>query len=204
MGRFIKGDFENSSCGACATNARSLIWPSNCHGLREKMRSFLSYGEGPRKMMDGQATPQPETILLAENEEFIRTCICQALRSEGYAVIEAGNGRQALRTEAQYHGKIDLLLTRVNLPGLSGWELAELIKLDHPEIKTLYISDHVNREVWPRSRRAAVLEKPVSSIVLREAVHSPLSEQPRSIPSFEILPKAEARLGWQRFDDDHR
>jgi signal transduction histidine kinase len=83
-----------------------------------------------------------ETILVVEDEEEIRTLVCELLKEQGYFVISASNGEQALSIAKLYTKQIDLLLTDVVMPGLSGKVLADEVCKIRTGIKTLYMSGY--------------------------------------------------------------
>ena len=89
-----------------------------------------------------------ETILLCEDEELVRNVLCQALRAAGYSVIESSSGEQALELAAGHDAVINLLISDVRMPGMSGTELADKLAADHPGMRVLLISgysaDHVS------------------------------------------------------------
>jgi PAS domain S-box-containing protein len=85
-----------------------------------------------------------ETILLAEDEPSLRRLIARVLRTQGYTVLEAADGNEALAL-AQANGvKIRLLVTDVIMPGLSSKMLAEWLKQVNPGVKVLFISGYIN------------------------------------------------------------
>ncbi len=85
-----------------------------------------------------------ETILLAEDEPSLRRLIARVLRSQGYTVLEAADGNEALAL-AQANGvKIQLLITDVIMPGLSSKMLAEWLKQVNPGVRVLFISGYIN------------------------------------------------------------
>lgn len=93
------------------------------------------------------ATPEindrTETILLVEDEPGLRDLVRQVLEMYGYGVLEAGDGPRARRIWAEHHGKIDLLLTDVVMPGgVSGFELAQNLKAERPGLKVVYTSGY--------------------------------------------------------------
>ncbi|MDZ4859286.1 MAG: PAS domain S-box protein [Candidatus Hydrogenedentes bacterium] len=83
-----------------------------------------------------------ETILLVEDEPMVRAITCQTLIERGYTVLEASDGQSALGLAANYHGAIDLLLTDVVMPKISGRELAEQLRMKHRDLKVLYMSGY--------------------------------------------------------------
>lgn len=96
-----------------------------------------------------QTTPKEmprggETVLVVEDEPDVRTLIVQILRKQGYKVIEAASGSEAFEACAKYEGKINLLLTDVVMPGMSGRELAERLSLWQPDMKVLYMSGYTD------------------------------------------------------------
>jgi len=88
-----------------------------------------------------------ETILVVEDESALRELVQEILQKKGYHVLDAATGVQALKIWAQHKEQIDLLLTDMMMPeGLSGWELAEKVLAERPELKVIYTSGY-NLEV---------------------------------------------------------
>jgi two-component system, cell cycle sensor histidine kinase and response regulator CckA len=85
-----------------------------------------------------------ETILLVEDSEQLRTLTRGFLESQGFQVLVAQNGKEALQVEAQHAGKIDLLLTDVVMPGMNGKALAEKLLAKQPGARVLYISGYAD------------------------------------------------------------
>jgi PAS domain S-box-containing protein len=85
-----------------------------------------------------------ETILLAEDEPSLRQLMARVLRTQGYTVLEAADGHQALALAQANGAKIQLLLTDVIMPGLSGKTLAEWLGQVNPAIRVLFISGYIN------------------------------------------------------------
>jgi len=117
-----------------------------------------------------------QTILVVEHDQTIRWQVCRLLSPEGYRVVQACNAEEAVRTAARHDTEIGLLLTETLLPRLFGWELAELLKLDYPGLKVVYLSRSVDAEIRARARPSmvVVLEHPLWRDRLQQAVHGVL------------------------------
>ena len=89
-----------------------------------------------------------ETILVVEDEMEVRKLVAQILKGQGYTVIEASGGEEALKVARESTGrKIDLLLTDVVMPEMSGRELAETLPFRHPGLKILYMSGYTDNAI---------------------------------------------------------
>ena len=114
-----------------------------------------------------------ETVLLVEDETSIRKAVRQALQRNGYRILEAPNPGEALLISEQHTGFIHLMLTDVVMPRMSGPHLVERLDPWHPEMKVLYMSGHLERdilddEILPPG--AALLRKPFAIKDLLEHV----------------------------------
>jgi CheY-like chemotaxis protein len=84
-----------------------------------------------------------ETILLVEDDNHLRIVVAQTLRTRGYRVIEASNGRQALHAWLIHSAEVNLLLSDVMMPdGISGLDLALQLKREKPELKVILSSGY--------------------------------------------------------------
>jgi len=118
-----------------------------------------------------------ETILLVEDEPAVRGLVHEALRLNGYNVLVARHGIEALLTGAKHMGPIHLLLTDVVMPQMSGPEVAEKLTAVRPEIKVLYMSGYPDHPVFSQSgvkRGTAFLQKPFTPNVLTQKVREVL------------------------------
>lgn len=91
-----------------------------------------------------------ETILVADDDERVRTQICDALRRQGYQTLAVGNADDAIEVARTFRGPIHLFITDLVLPDTSGLELTKHISGFFPEIKVLFISGYTN-ETFIRS-----------------------------------------------------
>ncbi|RMF05832.1 MAG: GAF domain-containing sensor histidine kinase, partial [Chloroflexi bacterium] len=113
-----------------------------------------------------QASPWPrgtETILLVEDEESVRELSAYTLRNQGYTVLAASNGKEAIPLVRRHTGQIDLLLTDVVMPHMSGTTLAEKLKQAYPMLKILFTSGYADRVTFNQDMPgpdAAFLSKP--------------------------------------------
>jgi CheY-like chemotaxis protein len=79
-------------------------------------------------------TQNGKSILLAEDERPLRKLVLKILRAAGYNVIVAADGRDGLEKSRQFNGTIHLLLSDVEMPNMTGIELATQIQIVRPEI----------------------------------------------------------------------
>lgn len=87
----------------------------------------------------------PPTILVVDDEDGIRVLMGKVLRREGFEVIEASNGDEALEKAAAYWGAIPLLVTDVVMPGMGGIDLASQLSQARPETRVLFISGYTGQ-----------------------------------------------------------
>jgi len=85
-----------------------------------------------------------ETILLVEDEDEVRRIVRMGLEKEGYHVLEASDGEQAIQRAEGFSGKIDLLLTDVVMPNMGGAELAARVRQQRPGIRVLFMSGYTD------------------------------------------------------------
>ncbi len=85
-----------------------------------------------------------ETILLVEDDEVVRELTCQILQEQGYTVLMAENGKEALQVAAEYQSTIHLLLTDVIMSGMTGKVLAEKMMQQYPQTKIIFMSGYTD------------------------------------------------------------
>ena len=100
-------------------------------------------------------TAGTETILLVEDEELVRMMLVEVLKAQGYTVLEACHGAEALAMAARHEGPIHLLVTDMLMPELNGWELASRLVEVRRTLPVLYMSGYTDDE----AQRYGKLEK---------------------------------------------
>ncbi|MDP6957668.1 MAG: PAS domain S-box protein [Planctomycetota bacterium] len=86
-----------------------------------------------------------ETILLVEDEDEVRRMARESLSLAGYKVLEASRAEQALLVSDEYKDSIDLMVTDIVMPKISGHQLAQEMEAKRPEMKVLYVSGYVDK-----------------------------------------------------------
>ncbi|HWP35097.1 MAG TPA: GAF domain-containing protein [Thermodesulfobacteriota bacterium] len=123
-------------------------------------------GPGPGEPSRAPARPPAEaTVLVVEDEEGVRELVREVLVQQGYRVLLAPHGAAALAVAAGYRGAIDLLLTDLVMPHLSGRELARRLLAERPALRILFVSGYADTALPPAAGpdgRAAFLPKPFS------------------------------------------
>jgi two-component system cell cycle sensor histidine kinase/response regulator CckA len=127
-----------------------------------------------------------ETILVAEDNEALRTLLRIGLEICGYYVLAAANSREALRIAALRDGPIALLVTDVTMPEIDGPELARRLTARRPDLKVLLLSGY-SRDLERLDTDTAILQMPFrpSELVakVREVLDSGQAEPHRRFPA---------------------
>jgi DNA-binding NtrC family response regulator len=122
-----------------------------------------------------------ETILVAEDEDGVRSLTREVLEKYGYTVLEAANGEEALKVAERHVGPLHLLLSDVVMPRMGGPELAQALLAKRPSVKVLYMSGYTDHPMVRRdvvNAGVAFLQKPFTPTVLVSRVREVL-EAPR-------------------------
>ena len=113
-----------------------------------------------------EITPaQSGTILLVDDDDSVRNAIADLLKMNGYKIIQASDGKEALEMSRRYEGTIDLLITDVVMPRMGGRELAELLLTENNDLKVLFMSGYDERAIahgTDNDLAMAFLAKPAS------------------------------------------
>ena len=120
-----------------------------------------------------------ESILLVDDEEGVRTLVCAILRSNGYDVLEAANGPAALAVHEKNSHKIDMALTDIVMPQMTGFELGRQLEERSPGRKILYMSGYRDNPIAGSGAGApsAFLHKPFTPDALLAKVREVLDAE---------------------------
>ena len=112
-------------------------------------------------------------ILVVDDEDAVRAVVSRALQNEGYEVLRARDGDEALRELEEIGGTVDLVLTDVIMPNMGGAQLGRELAARYPKIPMVWMSGHPGEAEFPREMPAkyrAFLLKPVAADTLIETV----------------------------------
>jgi signal transduction histidine kinase/ActR/RegA family two-component response regulator len=157
-------------------------------GKGTTVKVYLPIAESPLHEIRAQAAPSTlrgsETILLVEDEEPVRSVARDILMGRGYRVLEAENGRCALKVCRSYAGAIDLLLSDVVMPKMSGPELARRFAKARPAGKVLYMSGYTEDAMVRHGAldaRVEFIQKPFTPELMARRVREVLEETDRGL-----------------------
>jgi PAS domain S-box-containing protein len=173
-------------CLGIVQQSGGVIW---CDSAAEAGTTFVIYlprADGTEErltMPEVREKPRgSETVLVAEDETLVREIAVTTLRAQGYAVLEADSGVDALQIAEAHAGPIHLLLTDVVMPQMGGVELAERLAVTRPGIRVLYASGYTENTVVHEGiaeEGIAFLAKPYSPSQLARKVRQTLDEESR-------------------------
>jgi CheY-like chemotaxis protein len=121
-----------------------------------------------------------ETVLVVDDEVVVRRLVRRALEADGYVVLEAEGGIEALEVLMGRDARVDLVLTDCTMPGINGWELVRIIGAVLPGLPTILMTGWILApgEGLP-ARPTAVLEKPFAPAALTKSVRTALTARGR-------------------------
>ncbi len=128
------------------------VWVYSESGMGTTFKIFLPKVEGDLPDEEFRRVPETaptgkETVLVVEDDAMIRSVVAKNLRVKGYTVLEAMDDQDALRMGRDHRGTIHLLLTDVVMPGMSGREVAAMLKKTRPDLRVLYMSGYTNEAI---------------------------------------------------------
>ena len=154
-----------------------FIWVYSELGKGTSFKIYLPRLDQPEEYA---GTPRPaieapmgtETVLLAEDEQDVREIAREFLESGGYRVIEARDGIEAIALAGEHRGEIDLLVTDMVMPGMTGQELVARLQLELPGLCVVFMSgysEHAATEMANADPTVRLLTKPFSRTALLRA-----------------------------------
>lgn len=117
--------------------------------------------------------PGYETVLLVDDDPSVRRMMARALREEGYEVIEASDGEDALSAVTEYAAPIHVIVADLRMPQINGLELLETLLRWYPSIRALLVSGYIDEAqaiMRMTDTPTAFLAKPFPPVALTEAV----------------------------------
>jgi len=141
------------------------IWVYSEPGQGTTFKIYLPRVDEPleelrQKAVEKEIPRGSETILIVEDDEPVRKLSTQILKRQGYAILEAGNGNEALHLCEERKQPVHLILTDVVMPEMGGRELVKRLKSLHSEMKVIYMSGYTNNAIVHHG----VLEKGVNYV----------------------------------------
>lgn len=174
-----------ATCFGIIKQNNGHIWLSSEENKGTTFRVYL-----PRVVAAGRQLSPPvettglpqgtETILLVEDDALVRGLAARVLNRQGYHLLEAANGHEALSFIHEYGHDIQLLISDLVMPGVSGKALAEQLQAAHPGVKILFISgytDHIINHHGILEAGIHFLQKPFLPIKLARKVREVLDER---------------------------
>lgn len=144
----------------------------------QRFDGFSQHKETPQSIVNSPVGK--EIILLAEDDKRVRNLARILLEDQGYTVLVARNSTEAIELSQQHQGTIDMLITDVVMPGMSGGELAKQLLSSKPDIKVLFISGHTDETIIHHGvfdTSAHLLRKPFKPYTLAKKVREILDNE---------------------------
>jgi PAS domain S-box-containing protein len=166
------------------------IWVDSAPGRGATFEIYLPRVDGPAESLDEAADLAPtrggrETVLLVEDDGAVRDVAARVLGQKGYSVLPAPDGPAALKLARSHAGTIDLLLTDLIMPGMTGRELAAALEAERPGLRVLFMSGYTDDTVvryGVLEAGLAYLQKPFAAEALARKVREVLDAGPRRAP----------------------
>jgi two-component system, cell cycle sensor histidine kinase and response regulator CckA len=146
----------------------NILFPRTESGFESNVQAETSF----------QSMRGSETVLLVDDQDDLRSLLCEVLRKNGYSVVPANNGKEALRLMHEHAGPIDLVITDLLMPQMGGRELAEALRALHPHTKIVYMSGYAEQAEdvpEPVVPRYSLIEKPFTPETLLRKIRDALS-----------------------------
>ena len=166
------------------------IWVESMQGKGTTFKIYLPRVNEPleeirKEVLTDELPRGKETILIVEDEVEVRELAGKILEKQGYRILETSNGDDALLACERREGPVHLALVDVVMPGMSGSELAGLLKPLYPEIKILYMSGYTDNAIIQQGvleDGIHYIQKPFTLEGLARKVRKALDEVPHGQP----------------------
>jgi two-component system, cell cycle sensor histidine kinase and response regulator CckA len=180
---------QSQSVNLFLSGVRGLV--RDCHGLarfsseagaRRRFSLYFPVSSKDAEIDSGRTLPRnpavARTILVVEDDDAVRIPAAEFLMMEGFKVLQARTGSEALNVVQQSRSSLDILVTDIYMPRMSGHQVAAKLLEQHPDLKVLYISGDPERAAAPAVQVApsTVLRKPFPLSTLRDKIHDLLGE----------------------------
>ena len=147
-------------------------------------RIYLPQVSAPVEFTKAPPTPVEksknfETVMVVEDEDIVRELVCEVLDEQGYNVICARDGLEALSVAGAFDGTIHLLVTDVIMPHMNGHELAGKLSALRPDMKVLYVSGYSDNDIGDHGvldPRFELLQKPFTPQTLARKIRDVIRE----------------------------
>jgi two-component system, cell cycle sensor histidine kinase and response regulator CckA len=131
------------------------VWAYSEPGQGTVVKVYLPLVDLPSEPMTQPRPARPgsvvtRTVLVVEDEPQVRRMAARALAEAGHRVLEAGDGREAISVLARAGQGVDLVLTDVAMPGMSGRELADRLRQARPDVRVIFMSGYADDEIVRR------------------------------------------------------
>ena len=138
----------------------------------------------PGEEMSGFSTDRNNrpTILVVEDTPTLLELLTVVLERAHFVVLPARNGLDALKFSEDHEGHIDVLLSDLRLPGLSGSDLASSLKRSRPDIQVILMSAFSSAHAFAFENRWAYLQKPFTSTQVLTAINDALAQSSSNLP----------------------
>jgi CheY-like chemotaxis protein len=166
------------------------VWVYSEPGQGSVFKIYLPAARGDEPAQPPLERPEPphrgsETIMVIEDEEVVRNLASRGLRDQGYSVIEARNGVQALQLIEQHPGAIDLVISDVVMPEMGGREFGQSLARLEPTLPVLFMSGYTGEDVVQRGLLepgAPFQQKPFTPAGLAIKVRAMLDQHQQAHP----------------------